>query len=111
MAPPRLNPRSQITRATSPVEVSVFSITPGSGGQEVVSQPPSWTDAQRRYTAQLREAGESLATALKDLEDSQRIQYHNLLSTILGMPLADLQDGSPTLSRPTKQKVAAGAVE
>jgi hypothetical protein len=80
MSPSRI-PRSQITQTT------VSFIAPGYGGQQ---------DSQKHYAERLSETGESLSRVLQDIEAAQPAQYQSILSAVLTIPLADLQNGCPT---------------
>jgi hypothetical protein len=95
----------------SPVEVPVFSITSGFADPQEVTHSPSCSDPQRLYAERLGETSRSLSEALQDIETAQPIQYQSLLSTILAIPLVDLQNGCPALTLPERNKVATGVAQ
>jgi hypothetical protein len=108
MGPSRRTHR--VTQTTSPVEVSVFTATARSGGQQEAKSVSSSSEAQRRYSGRLCTAGEAMSKALEDMEKAQQTQYHTLLRTVLDPLPSNPQNGITPLSRPEKQEAAAAAV-
>jgi len=74
------------------------------------AQTSSSTDAQKRYAGRVTNSHERLKDAFEDLRATHPNIYLKILSTVLGIPLSDLEVKHPTVSQPDRLNLAAASV-